>query len=131
MSPEDIDALEAGPETYALVAKALGRELYLCGKCGEQYEDHWCPSYCNPLPLRPDYSTEWNGAMAAAEDAGLLDRWKLYRDGGQYVVAERDLGPKGRFVVFEGDEMRADTGPLAVCRALLRDVEMRRERSDE
>ncbi len=124
MTPEDIDVLKAGPDTDLIVARALGRELYHCGSCGEHSEHHWCPSCSNPLPLRPKYSTTWDGAMQAAQEVGLFKRWMLSQtlQGRRWKMFPFRIASRGSILSI--------TGPLAVCKAILRDSEMRRESDD-
>lgn len=103
--------LEAGPELDALVAKALGWPCQVgrnhlgkgrvCYLTGERAKD---------LPwFYP--STDWSAAMAAAEACSLFDQFRLSHSN-QY----------GLWHILKGNSDSVafgETGPLAICRAIL------------
>ena len=133
MTPEEIDVLVACKETDALISKILGIIHETpdgnCSECGstpciataDDVDPEldiwlWCPKCKKEIKCRPlGYSTNWLNAMNAAEAVGLLERWSLDRRGGLYRM-------EGCCKV-----LRADTGPLVLCKALLVDEAMRRE----
>lgn len=111
LTDADIDALEAGPTIDALIADVTGLQPQL-GKCG-----------CS-IPMggqarliyRP--STCWDTAMEAAEKVELLScdgqkctgRTVRREASGEWHVGHR----------WGSDTAIAPTGPLAICRAILK-----------
>jgi len=121
MTDAEIDALKAGFALDLKVAKACGVECYLSSPIGRRGEIG--PQSVVALdenksakPFRP--SSDWNDAMCAAEKAGLFRglKYDLCQDSeGDWWVHEFD--DHGNPLV-----MMAPTGPLAICRAILKAV---------
>lgn len=117
-STADIDALEAGPVTDALVCDALHPDQVpkLFRTC---YRDD--AGVLKPIPA---FSRNWGPAMEAAEEAGLFRRWRpVQSKTGTGWGMTRDGEKPGS----GGYHVGADTGPLAVCKAILVDAENRKE----
>lgn len=111
MTTEQIDAIEAGPEMDRMVAQAcdLDPPFLLFGETSVGVHSQWKPS------------TDWTDAMHAAERFGLL------RDNEHHDTRVLGVEADGVWVIFHLDGpvvsgfiCRAPTGPLAICRAILK-----------
>lgn len=137
MTDAEIDALEAGPDLDRKVAAALGwrqstwgfREAWTNGL--RDADGNWDRTFhFGPEDAGGEFdflpSVDWNDAMFAAERFGLapsthalLDCYVLKRlpieSGPVYAVAEIDM-------MRQGEEWIAHdrSGPLAICRAILK-----------
>jgi len=105
MTDERIDAMQAGPEMDRAVLDAIGEPRH--SGCDE--------SGAFRLVRRRLPSTDWNDAMYAAERINLF--------GIHTVLGVGDFGD-WTVLSWEGTTMTeissADTGPLAICRAILK-----------
>lgn len=112
MTAEQIDAMEAGPEMDAAVGEACDFESGIVnGECLRGTDD-----FPEMVAFRP--STDWNDAMFAAERFGLFDcevghEGSLYKNSEIWAV-DRVVGAIQVLVAT------APTGPLAICRAILK-----------
>jgi hypothetical protein len=110
MTNDEIDKLEAGRELDRLVALNCGFTLvYDNGYDGEFKAELWPEE---PKEFHP--STDWNDAMWAAEKIGLFGRLGncLYQSvDGWMVLTENDA---------DGPLSIHDSGPVAICRAILK-----------
>ena len=136
MTPEEIDVLVACKETDALISKILGIIHETpdgnCSECGSTpciaTDDDvdpelniwlWCPKCKKEIKCRPlGYSTNWLNAMNAAEAVGLLKRWALIQNEDGFVLVQ-DANQVRNYKYVYGE-----TGPLAVCKAIIFDYEM-------
>lgn len=122
MTDAQIDALESGEELNRLVCEAIER-LYAPA-----------PVWLAPEDLRFDPTFNWKDAIYAAELFGLFGKMKAFptwsprhgeeaedarccltRDGGEWWVLEHVGGWD-----FNESVSHANTGPLAICRAILK-----------
>lgn len=112
MTDEQIDAMQAGDETDRRVAAACGIAIFDPDHSGSVLLDDgdiFAPS------------DDWNSAMFAAERFGLFDTEKH-----QHTLTFSDFGDGAdRWFCANYDEdsqqpTGAPTGPLAICRAILR-----------
>lgn len=112
LTPEKINRIEAGPECDALVAEALGMPANIA--------EFRAKTTCT----LPPYSTSWDAAMGAATTAGLWDDDCVvsFESCGEFWhVRQFIFRPAGgEFDIESHTVTEAPTGPLAVCRAILR-----------
>lgn len=101
MTTDQITLLEAGLECDRLIQQVLG----------------WSEQGIREIGSAVRPSTDWNDAMYAAERFGLfVSRGMILgHDGEQWVVTE-DAEP----IAPEFPGTKAPTGPLAICRAILK-----------
>lgn len=97
MTPNEIDAMPAGAELDALVAKALGVTDYKPGSGRTRL-------------FKP--SSDWNDAMRAAEKCGLFTFRCLGLEFGDWIVFERESRDTYKTIG------KSPTGPLAIARAI-------------
>ena len=128
LDKETIDNLKAGPETDALVAEALG-----C-KFGWHHPRTYYTDCIKP------YSTDWGAVMEAWgslwTDEGLRDYAKRYEEdlcspleafasvtrytGGWRASIGAYCRSLGKWAINSVCESRAPTGPMAICKVILR-----------
>lgn len=123
MTTDQIDAIEAGPEIDALVCAAAGIDGGIVRTLGKPDE---CLRATEDFPAMAQFrpSTDWNDAMLAADKFGLFGsekhRHQLWQGTGS------GGGPDEWFVEsFENENgnagcVRHVSGPLAICRAILK-----------
>ncbi len=129
----DVDKLEAGPETDALVAEhVMGwKRLSLRENKGFAIPEHQRQRWMIPVSGAvtfdmPSWSTDW---AAAGEVMGQLKfNWNLCRDMGRCGDDYETRGDELYRFVYSAPGMpmqgvSATTAPLAICRAALKAVE--------
>lgn len=114
MTTQQIEAMEAGPEMDIAIIEAL------VAASGERLELH-TPRTANEF--RP--STDWSDAMFAAEKFGLFDNYKFSQcltcsTPHSWTVSTGPHGDTEPAGVASGFFANAETGPLAICRAILK-----------
>ena len=121
LTDEQIDAMEARPEIDRLVLMAVGATEFDILPDGFEDGDFRSNVYANAASP----SRDCNHAMYAAEKfhwqckdsmcrcRGLLTRWALHREPRMFAITR--LGMIGPDSIA-----RAQTGPLAICRAILK-----------
>lgn len=113
LTPERIDVLEEGRETDILVARAIG--------LGDSIRDGLAVQIRGDVVVPFRASADWNDAMEAAARFGLfsslhrllLRQWDI-AGAEDWWVSYAESDNAGR------DVARARTGPLAICRAILK-----------
>lgn len=127
MTTEQIQSLQPGPESDRLVAEACGLKVSVFDK-DEDSEYVVMDSQDNDLfGLAFSPSTDWNHAMFAAERFGLFRRWwqnpepcweglRFLTQCDRWCVSEWTSETGIGYKVVAG----AKSGPLAICRAILK-----------
>lgn len=120
MTNTEIGAIESGPVCDRAVSVAIGRgPKCICGPCKDAYDPLTGECFRCGLRVPKHYSTDWNDAMYAAERFGLFvgadDARVLGCQGGMWEVWYVDVWQQ-----FDHKIASAPTGPLAICRAILK-----------
>lgn len=139
----NIDNLQPGVELDRLVAEALGMEYMGFCRRGPVYQwpekmhSTFAEDYECGVSFRP--SIDWNDAMWAAEKAELFATGPNEEDSFGFIDLVTDGGPnkwrvcRHRFNEYESLCIAviatADTGPLAICIAILKAKEVKPDHS--
>lgn len=118
-----------------------GGDVWKCSECLEVFYDDFNDAPvrgCKPSPILFRPSSDWNDAMMAAEKAGVFATGPGDLDSFGFVDRVTDGGPykwrvcRHRFNVYDSLSITviatAETGPLAICRAIL--INSRNKESD-
>lgn len=125
MTTEQIDVLDAGPEMDCAVQEVLQSvsgviHFGLSDGLPRDQERHAVT--ITVTEFRP--STDWNDAMYAAERFGLFETKECLLDCCETVWGVTEKPVFAEWWLSFGDDLRqvatAPTGPLAICRALLK-----------
>ncbi len=123
MTPVDIDNLEPGPETDALVARSLGWAIHPDysahsvapgAALGYPPDEERTEEFTGLRPV-PPYSTDWNAVTEALHASGLPFHCLIdcYPDKKPQYHMQLDRYPASVF-------SHASTGPMAICKVILK-----------